>query len=80
MKSEAERKKAIDIAQKMVWEWIEAERAVMNGQEYRIEGSRSLKRADLDMIGRRIKYWKDELAQLENPHRIRVRQIIPRDL
>ena len=70
----------IATAKKMVREWIAAERAVMTGQEYRIEGMRSLRRADLRMIGERIKYWKDELARLEGRHRISVRQIIPRRL
>ena len=64
-------------ARQMVKLWIEAEMAVMTGQEYRI-GTRNLRRADLREIGERIKYWKDEQYKLEGKHRIRVRQVIPR--
>ena len=67
-------------ARRMVQQWIEAEQVVMTGQEYKIEGSRSLRRPDLRMIGERIKYWQDELDRLEGRHRVRVRQVIPRDL
>ena len=64
-------------AREMVKQWVLAEQAVMTGQEYRI-GTRSLRRADLRMIGERIKYWKDELAVLEGTPAIRVQQVIPR--
>ena len=69
---------ALETAREMKRLWIEAEKAVMTGQEYRI-GTRSLKRADLKEIGERIKFWSDEEAALDTTqHRIRVRQIIPR--
>lgn len=58
--------------------WIEAEKAVTTGKEYRI-GTRSLKRADIKEIRDSIKYWTDEIAKLEGAHRIRVRQVIPRN-
>jgi len=80
MEYDKDRAEKIATARKMVQQWIEAEQVVMTGQEYRIEGSRSLKRPDLRMIGERIKYWQDELARLEGRHRIRVRQVIPRDV
>jgi len=73
-----DRHEEIETARKMVKQWVAAEEAVMTGQEYRI-GTRSLRRADLRMIGERIKYWKCELEQLEGVNRIRVRQVIPRD-
>jgi len=66
-------------ARDMYKSWLAAEKAVMTGQEYRI-GTRTLRRADLRMIGERVKYWKDEVARLEGPARIRVRQVIPRDM
>ena len=50
----------------------------MTGQEYRI-GTRNLRRADLNMIGERVRYWKDEVYRLERRSRIRVQQVIPRD-
>jgi len=78
MSRQGKSKEEIETAREMVSMWIEAEKAVMTGQEYRI-GTRSLKRADLRMIGERIKYWKDELEQLECAHRIRVRQVISRN-
>ena len=69
----------IATAREMVILWIDAEKAVMAGQDYRI-GTRRLTRANLREIGERIRYWKGELAKLEGRPRNRVRQIIPRDL
>jgi len=72
------REEHIKTARDMYFMWIEAEKAVRTGQEYRI-GTRFLRRADLGEIRRSIKYWKDELASLEGASRIRVQQAIPRD-
>jgi len=72
-----DKKKHIALAHDMLLGWIEAEKAVMTGQEYRI-GTRMLKRADLSEIRQSIKYWKDEIAALEGRSRIRVQQVIPR--
>ena len=58
---------------------MEAEKAVMTGQEYRI-GTRMLKRADLAEIRRSVIYWKDEIDRLEGRSGIRVQQVIPRDM
>jgi len=66
-------------ARNMMQGWIEAEQAVMTGQEYWM-GTRRLRRADLREIGRRIEYWKGEVDALEGNPRIRIKQIIPRDL
>ena len=79
MERDSSREEKIATARQMVQQWIKAEQVVMTGQEYKIEGSRSLKRPDLRMIGERIEYWQDELARLEGRRRIRVRQVIPRD-
>jgi len=73
------REEDIKTARTMLKQWVEAEVAVMTGQEYRI-GTRTLRRADLRMIGERIKYWKGELEGLEGHSRIRVGQVIPRDM
>ena len=43
--------------------WVAAEVKVAAGQEYEI-GGRRLKRADLAMIGSRIKYWNAEVQRL----------------
>ena len=72
------KQKDIETAREMLRGWVLAEQAVMTGQEYRI-GTRMLRRADLKMIGERIKFWQDEIARLEGASRIRVQQVIPRD-
>ena len=77
--SSAIRTDEINSAREMVNGWIQAEKAVMTGQEYQI-GTRRLRRADLREIRESIKYWKNELTKLEGPSRILVRQIIPRDM
>ena len=66
-------------AREMLKGWLQAEQAVMTGQEYRM-GTRFLRRADLRMIGERIKYWQDEVDKLCGKSRVRVMQIIPRDV
>ena len=65
-------------AREMLKGWMQAEVAVMTGQDYSI-GSRRLRRADLKDIAQRIKYWKAEVDRLEGRSRIRVQQVIPRD-
>lgn len=58
--------------------WLDAEDAVARGQEYAIEG-RSLKRADLKMIGDRVTYWNGMVAQLSRTSQTssRVRRAVP---
>ncbi|GAK06046.1 hypothetical protein JCM19037_4600 [Geomicrobium sp. JCM 19037] len=57
--------------------WLEAERKVATGQEYRI-GSRMLKRADLKDIRDSIQYWRREVNRLSG-RRNRVYRMVPRD-
>lgn len=63
--------------------WLTAELEVTTHQSYTI-GSRSMTKADLKEIGERIKYWKGEVARLENisrrKGRSRIFHAIPRDL
>ena len=66
-------------ARQMLQGWIAAEQAVMTGQEYRL-GSKILKRADLREIGARIRYWTGEVDRLQGRSRIRIQQVIPRDM
>lgn len=70
-------------AKEMLSGWMEAERAVMAGQHYRI-GTRELTRANLAEIRESIKYWSGQVAQLEaiekNGGGRRVSRIVPRDL
>jgi len=72
------RQEELKNARTMWSDWVEAERAVMSGQEYRI-GTRLLRRASLDEIRRSVKYWRGEIDRLEGVSRMRVQQVIPRD-
>lgn len=70
----------IDEARENLEMWLEAEKAVATGQSYKI-GTRSLTRANLSDIAARIKYWRNELEQLESGTRgMRVMRAVPRDL
>ena len=73
------RKRELQIAREMLAGWIEAEKAVMTAQSYRM-GTRELRRADLKEIRESIKYWQNEVYRLEGRPRNRIRQVIPRDL
>jgi uncharacterized small protein (DUF1192 family) len=68
-------------AKDMLATWIEAEKAVATGQSYRI-GTRSLERANLSEITKRIQYWRNEVARLESKRKpgARVIRVVPRDL
>lgn len=62
--------------------WLDAELAVSTGQSYKI-GNRSLFRADLAEIGKRIAFWKGELEKLEPSEAVagtRAFRVIPLDL
>jgi Family of unknown function (DUF6148) len=50
-------------AQTALSTWMAAELKVASGQAYQI-GNRSLKRADLKMIGDRITYWNSMVLRL----------------
>lgn len=73
----------LEIAQKHLDAWLEAELAVTNGQSYAI-GSKSLDRANLYQIREQVKYWSNELAKgkniLNRKGRNRVMRVVPRDL
>lgn len=62
---------------------MEAEQEVAITQSYNI-GTRSLTRANLAEIGSRIKFWRDEIAKLEQAAscrgRNRMYRVIPRDI
>jgi hypothetical protein len=53
----------LSIAQQRLTQYLDAEAAVLTGQEYRI-ADRSLKRADLAEIRRGINYWSDKVDSL----------------
>jgi hypothetical protein len=50
----------LQIAQQRLTQYLDAEAAVLGGQEYRI-ADRSLKRADLAEIRKGIEYWSDKV-------------------
>jgi hypothetical protein len=70
----------LEIAEKHLQTWLEAEEAVSTGQGYTI-GSRTLTRANLTEIGNRIKYWDNIVKNLEsvakNKGRNKVRRVVP---
>lgn len=74
---------SLEIAQKHLDAWLEAELAVTNGQSYSI-GSKSLDRANLYQIREQVKYWSNEVAKAKNilkrKGRNRVMRVVPRDL
>lgn len=71
----------IDEARENLKMWLDAEKAVATGQSYKI-GSRSLTRANLSDITERIKYWRNEIDNLESGGRrgAKVLRVVPRDL
>ena len=73
----------LEIAQKHLDAWLEAELACTTNQSYTI-GSRTLTRADLAEIRNTSKYWAGIVAKLEAAKkyggRNRTMRIMPRDL
>jgi hypothetical protein len=61
--------------------WLDAEEAVATSQSYTIAG-RSLTRANLAEIGKRIAYYRAEVAALESGRGagMRVQRVMPRDV
>ncbi|CAM3107959.1 MULTISPECIES: DUF6148 family protein [Streptobacillus] len=73
-----------EICQEMINMYIEAEKAVLTGQRYRI-GSRELERANLSEIVKNRMIWERRLVDLNTGggstiKRKKIRGIIPRDL
>ncbi len=75
---------SLETARKHLDAWLEAELAVINGQEYTI-GSRTLRRANLADIQAQIKFWKSEVQKAEAAEsgkggRGRIYRVVPRDV
>ena len=51
----------LETAQRMLDVWVAAEESVSHGQSYQI-GNRSLTKADLTQIGKRIEYWSNKVT------------------
>ena len=72
----------LEIARRHLEEWLEAELEITTHQSYRL-GNQTLTMADLDMVGRRIEYWRQMAEKLERMERSggrnRVYHVVPRD-
>lgn len=58
----------VERAQQMLDLWLQAEEALSTSQSYTIEtdgSSRTLTRADLADVGKRVSYWQGKLASAE---------------
>ena len=73
----------MEIAEKHLDEWLNAELEVTTNQSYTI-GTRSLTRANLSEIRKQVEFWESKVAQLRNKRahksRNRVFRVVPRDL
>ena len=52
----------------------------MTSQSYKLDTKQELTRADLRAVRESIKYWTDEIDRLQRKSRIRVQQVVPRDM
>lgn len=59
--------------------WLEAEIAVATVQSYQM-GSKRLDKADLAQIREQVKFWKNEMREIQNGGKRKVFRITPRDL
>ena len=55
---------SVELCKKKVETWLRAEEAIATSQEYKI-GTRTLTRADLDMVRDELEFWMDKLAEAE---------------
>lgn len=73
----------LEVAQKKLNLWLEAQDIIATGQSYTI-GSRTMTRANLTEVRNMIEYWNGWIAKLENAKktggRNRVQRVVPRDL
>ncbi|MBG9692694.1 hypothetical protein ABD91_18110 [Lysinibacillus sphaericus] len=72
----------LEEAQENLRIWLEAERTIANAQSYTIS-NRSLTKANLSEVAKRITYWENKVAELEMAQKgkrmRRTKQFIPRD-
>lgn len=72
----------LEEAQENLSIWLEAERAIANAQSYTIS-NRSLTKANLSEVAKRITYWENKVAELEMTNKgkriRRTKQFIPWD-
>ncbi|WP_142413071.1 DUF6148 family protein [Hathewaya massiliensis] len=74
----------LEIAEKHLNAWLEAELAITTGAQSYSVGSRTVTRADLGQVRQQIKFWSNEIYKLKNisqrKGRNRVLRVVPRDL
>lgn len=70
----------IEICNKRLEMWLEAEAGLATGQSYKI-GTREVTRVDLAEVRRMITYWQNELEKAKNGgKRQKMLRVTPRDL
>ena len=69
----------LTVLRKRLAMYMEAEEAILTGQEYRI-GTRSLRRPDLRLVQDNIKDLEKEIAQLEGRGKRAAFRVVPRDI
>lgn len=68
----------LDVAQKHLEEWLEAELELTTHQSYRL-GNEMLTMADLDAVRRNIDYWNAKVKALRRGGRTRLYRAVPND-
>ncbi|MFJ8100410.1 DUF6148 family protein [Lysinibacillus sp. NPDC096212] len=72
----------LEEAQENLRIWLEAERTIANAQSYTIS-NRSLTKANLSEVAKRISYWENKVAEFEMTQKgkrmRRTKQFIPWD-
>lgn len=78
---------SLDIAQKHLEAWLEAELSITTGQSYTMtsaNGSRTLTRANLTEVRNSIEYWNKKVeeakAAQKGKARSRIYRCVPRDV
>ena len=66
----------LDVAQKHLEEWLEAELELTTHQSYRL-GNEMLTMADLDAVRRNIDYWNARVNALRRGGRTRLYRTVP---
>lgn len=68
----------LSIARERLTAYLKAEAAILSSQEYRL-GSKSIRRADLDDVQKKIKELQNEIARLESGGKNKVVRVVPID-
>lgn len=69
----------LKIAKDRLSMYLKAEAAILTSQEYRM-GSKSLRRADLEDVQKKIKELQNEIARMETGGKNKVVRVVPIDI